>query len=169
MVALFSSLGVIDIALGQIEVINDPLFHAMALAEHKARINRTDALRFPAQRGKYLTEIIFQSGDSRVYGDLPVAIFHADNSGELLGDHANPQEMIDDREKGLLAYENALTFSSQSLGLTKISQANHLTMVMYEAPAKQVSTRILEILQQLREQKNITDQHYNDENDMTGS
>jgi hypothetical protein len=98
-----------------------------------------------------------------------VAIFHADNSGKLLGDHANPQEMIDDREKGLLAYENALTFSSQSLGLTKISQANHLTMVMYEAPAKQVSTRILEILQQLREQKNITDQHYNDENDMTGS
>ena len=50
MVALFSSLGVIDIALGQIEVINDPLFHAMALAEHKARINRTDALRFLAQR-----------------------------------------------------------------------------------------------------------------------
>ena len=152
-VAFVSSLGVIDLALEQIEAVNDPLYHAQALAEFKARINRTQALQFLAQRGKYLTEIMFQSAQSKEYGDLPVAIFHAENSGELLGDHTSPQQMLDDREKGVLAYKSALTLSSQSLGLTKISQANHLTMVAYEEPAKQVSGRVLEILQQLREQR----------------
>ncbi len=153
MVALASSLGVIDIALEQIKAVNDPLYHTQALAEFKARINRTQTLQFLAQRGKYITEIMFQSIDSKEYGDLPVAIFHSENAGELLGDTADPQEMRDDREKGVLAYERALALSSRSLGLTKISQANHMTMVMYEEPAKQVSRRVLEILQQLREQK----------------
>jgi pimeloyl-ACP methyl ester carboxylesterase len=151
MVALASSLGVIDIALEQIEAVNDPLYHAQALAEFKARTNRTQTLQFLAQRGKYITEIIFQSADSREYGDLPVAIFHSENAGELLGDTTDPQQMIEDREKGVLAYEDALTLSSQPLGLTEITQANHLTMVMHEEPAKQVSGRVLEILQQLRE------------------
>ena len=149
--AIVSSLGVIDVAFAQLDVINDPLFHARALAEYKARINRTEALQYLAQRGKYLTEIMFQSADSKEYGDLPVAIFTAANSGELLGDSDNPQDLIEDREKGVRAYANALTHSSRSLGLTNIKQANHLTMVMYEEPAKQVSARVLEILQQVRE------------------
>ena len=150
MVAIASILGVIDIAFEQIEAVNDPLYQARALAEFKARTNRTQALQFFAQRGKYLTEIMFQSAQSKEFGDLPVAILHAENSGELLGDHSSPQQLLDDREQGVLAYRSALTLSSQSLGLTKISHANHLTMVMYEEPAKQVSRRVLEILQQLR-------------------
>ncbi len=154
MVAFASSLGVIDIALEQIDAVNDPLYHEQALDEFKARINRTQALQFLAQRGKYITEIMFQSIESKEYGDLPVAIFHSENAGELLGDNrSNPLEMREDREQGVLAYANALTLSSQPLGLTKISQANHLTMVMYEKPAQQVSGRVLEILQLLREQK----------------
>ena len=165
MVALASSLGVMDIALEQIDAVNDPLYHAQALAEFKARVNRTQTLQFLAQRGKYLTEIMFQSAESLEFGDLPVAIFHSENAGELLGDHSNPQQMLDDREKGVQAYENALTLSNQSLGLTKISQANHLTMVMYEEPAKQVSARVLEILQQLREQKIAANQKKDDEDD----
>jgi pimeloyl-ACP methyl ester carboxylesterase len=151
MMAFVSSLGVIDVALAQIDAVNDPLYHAQALAEYKARINRTEALQFLAQRGKYLTEIMFQSADSKEYGDLPVAIFHSENAGELLGDSDNPQDLIKDREKGVRAYASALTHSTHSLGLTKITQANHLTMVMYEEPAKQVSSRVLEILQQVRE------------------
>jgi len=151
MVALASSLGVIDIALEQIEAVNDPLYHGQALAEYKARINRTQALQFIARRGKYIPEIMYQAIDSKEYGDLPVAIFHSENAGELLGDTTDPQQMIEDREKGVLAYEDALTLSSQPLGLTEITQANHLTMVMHEEPAKQVSGRVLEILQQLRE------------------
>jgi len=149
--AFVSSLGVIDIALAQIDAANDPLYHPQALAEYKARINRTEALQFLAQRGKYLTEIMFQSADSQEYGDLPVAIFHSENAGELLGDSTSPQDLIEDREKGVRAYASVLTHATHSLGLTKINQANHLTMVMYEEPANQVSARVLEIWQQVRE------------------
>jgi pimeloyl-ACP methyl ester carboxylesterase len=153
MMTAVSALGVFDLALSQIEVLNDPLFHPRGLAEYKARMNRTSTLKHLAQRGRYLTEIMFQSIDSQPYGDLPVAIFHSENSGELLGDHSSPQEMIEDREKGILAYGQAVASSTTPLGLTEISNANHLTMVMYEEPAKQVSARILEIWQWLQDQE----------------
>ena len=145
-----SKLGIIDIALEQIDAVNDPLFHARALAEFKARTNRTESLMYLLQRGRYLTEIMFQAGDTGSFQDLPVAIFHAENSGELLGDHANEEELLEDRENMRLAYKRMLGRSSQSLGLTRIENANHATMIMYREPAEAVAGRVLEILHQVQ-------------------
>jgi hypothetical protein len=39
--------------------------------------------------------------------------------------------------------------SSRSLGLTRINNANHATMIMYREPAEAVAVRILEILHQV--------------------
>jgi pimeloyl-ACP methyl ester carboxylesterase len=151
--SLASKLGVIDIALAYIEAVNDPGFQSQALAEFKARTNRTESLEFVLQRGKYITEIMFQALDSDSLQDLPVAIFHAENSGELLGDHESEQEMRNDRHQAVLAYQGTVDLSSRSLGLTQIENANHLTMVMYQEPAQQVAGRILEILEEVREQQ----------------
>jgi pimeloyl-ACP methyl ester carboxylesterase len=158
-----SKLGVVDIALAYLEVLNDPGFHPQALAELKARTNRTETLAFVMRRGKYITEIMFQALDSNNLRDLPVAIFHADNSGELLGDHDSEQEMHDDRRKAVLAYQRTVDLSSRSLGLTQIENANHLTMVMYQQPAQQVAGRILEILQEVREQQLVINEEIHDE------
>lgn len=150
MVSVMSALGVIDLTLELLDVVNDPLFHPLALAEFKARTNRIDSLTFLAQRGKYLTEIMFQAAESTDFTDLPVSIFHSENSGELLGDHTSPEELIEDREKGVAAYQVLLDDSQQSLGLRKIDDANHLTMLMYQEPANQVAENLLEILETLR-------------------
>jgi pimeloyl-ACP methyl ester carboxylesterase len=153
MVSAASALGIIDIALEQMEVVNDPLFQQQALAEFKARVNRTESLEYLLQRGKYIFEIMFQAIDSNSFQDLPVAIFHSENSGELLGVYANEAEMLDDRKQTVLSYQETVDSSNRSLGLTQIDNANHLTMVMHQEPAQQVARRILEILQQVREQK----------------
>jgi pimeloyl-ACP methyl ester carboxylesterase len=145
-----SKLGIIDIALEQIDAVNDPLFHTRALAEFKARTNRTESQMYLLQRGRYMTEIMFQARDTRSFQDLPVAIFHAENSGELLGDHANEKELLDDRENMRLAYQRMLGRSSQPLGLTRIDNANHATMIMHREPAEAVTGRILEILDQVQ-------------------
>jgi pimeloyl-ACP methyl ester carboxylesterase len=151
--ALASSLGVIDIVFALIDVVNDPLFHSQALAEFKARTNRTENLEYLLQRGKYITEIMFQSADSNSFQDLPIAVLHSENAGELLGDSTDEQELLADRKQGVLAYQKMVDQSSQSLGLTEINNANHLTMVMYQQPAEIVAGRILEILQRVREQQ----------------
>jgi pimeloyl-ACP methyl ester carboxylesterase len=152
MVSAASALGVIDIAFRQIEAINDPMFHSRALAEFKARTNRSESLAFLAQRGKYITEIMFQSLDSNRFQELPIAIFHSENAGELLGDHTSEQEMRDDRSKGVLAYQQFLDQTGRSMGLIEVKDANHLTMVMYQEPAKQVAAAIIELLQQVENQ-----------------
>jgi pimeloyl-ACP methyl ester carboxylesterase len=161
--SMASKLGIIDIALAYIEAINDPGFQSQALAEFKARTNRTESLEFVLQRGKYITEIMFQALDNNSLQDLPVAIFHAENSGELLGDHENEQEMRDDRQQAILAYQRTVGLSSRSLGLIQIENANHLTMVMYQEPAQQVASRILEILEEVREQQLLISEEIQDE------
>jgi len=156
MASFMSSIGIVRVAFNQIELVNDPLFHSQSLAEYKARMNRPQSLTFLAQRGRYITEIMFQTADNKSFDDLPVAMIHSENAGELLGDHQNQREMIEDREKGLVAYQKTLNLSSQSLGFTKITNANHLSMVMYQEPAKQVSQRIIQIVQSLNQQPQTT-------------
>jgi hypothetical protein len=153
MVSLASSLGLVDIALEQTDVINDPLFHQQALAEFKARTNRRETLEFILTRGKYIFEIMFESEDSDDFGKLPIAIFHSENAGELLGDSANEKELLEDREKAVNAYKEMLKLSARPLGLFQISNANHLTMVMYQQPAKEVADYILDILVSVRDRQ----------------
>lgn len=151
MSSFMSNIGVVRVALNQVELANDPLFHTQALAEYKARMNRSQSLTFLAQRGRYITEIMFQTADIKSFKDLPVAMIHSENAGELLGDHQNQKELVEDREKGLAAYKQTLALSSHSLGFTEISNANHLSIVMYQQPAKQVSRRLIEILAEVRD------------------
>jgi pimeloyl-ACP methyl ester carboxylesterase len=154
MVRFMSSIGVIRLALDQIEIVNNPLFHAQALAEFKARINRPDTLAFLAYRGKYIPEIAFQTADSTNLENLPVSIIYSSNSGELLGVYDSEAEMLQDRKDSLIAWQKTLDLSRKSLGLTEIVNANHLSMVMHENPAEQVSQRLLEIVHYVRKQHN---------------
>ena len=153
---ILSSMGVVRLALDQIEVVNNPLFHDQALAEFKARTNRPDTLAFLAYRGKYIAEIIFQTADSSSMEDLPVSIIYSSNSGELLGVYDSEEELLEDRREMIFAWQKTLDLSGKSLGLTEIVDANHLSMVMHQKPAQQVGQRLLEIVQDLREQQYST-------------
>lgn len=161
MMNFVSGIGVTRVAFNQIEVLNDPFFHSQALAEYKARMNRSESLTFLAQRGRYINEIMFQTADNKDFANLPIAMFHSENSGELLGASSNPAELIKGRQESLNAYKKTLMLSSRSLGLTQINNANHLSMVTYEEPAKQVSQRIIEILAEVRNQPIASSNHNN--------
>ena len=156
MMRFMSSIGVIRLALDQLEIVNNPLFHAQALAEFKARINRPDTLAFLAYRGKYIPEIAFQTADSTRLENLPVSIIYSSNSGELLGVYDSEAELLEDRKTSLIAWQKTLDLSRKSLGLTEIVNANHLSMVMHEKPAEQVGQRLLEIVHYVRKQHNST-------------
>ena len=147
MTSFVSSIGVIRITMAQLEIVNNPLFNAQALAEYKARTNRLENLHFLAQRGKYLTEIMFQNLDGNGFGDLPLATIYSENRGELLGVFENEEEMFESRKEDLVAWQKTLDSSTHSLGFTEIRDANHLSMVMHQEPASKVSERILEVFQ----------------------
>jgi len=153
LVRTLSSMGVVRLALDQIEVVNNPLFHDQALAEFKARTNRPDTLAFLAYRGKYIAEIIFQTADSSSMEDLPVSIIYSSDSGELLGVYDSEEELLEDRREMIFAWQRTLDLSGKSLGLTEIVDANHLS--------QQVGQRLLEIVQDLREQQYSTSNQEN--------
>ena len=160
-VRTLSSMGVVRLALDQIEIVNNPLFHDQALAEYKARTNRPDTLAYLAYRGKYIAEIAFQTADSSDLEDLPVSIIYSSNSGELLGVYDSEEELLEDQRKTILAWQKTLDLSGKSLGLTEIVDANHLSMVMHQKPAQQVGQRLLEIGHNLREQQYLTSNQEN--------
>jgi hypothetical protein len=91
--------------------------------------------------------MMFQNLDGNGFGDLPFAIIHSENRGELLGVFENEEEMFESRKEDLVAWQKTLDSTSHSLGFTEIRDANHLSMVMHQEPASKVSERILEIFQ----------------------
>ncbi len=139
-----ASLGVVRIALGMVDAVNDPLFHAQSLAEFKARVSRPESVRFAMYRGRFIPTIAFQTGDLKSFGNLPVMMVYGTKSGSLLGDSESPEDLEIDQRAMRAAWNRNSQRSANNLGLRAIEGANHLSVVTYQQYAKRVAEAVLE-------------------------
>ncbi len=139
-------LGVFRFAFSQFDIVNDPKFHPLALAEFKARTVRPEAVRMGLYSGRFLTTIAFQTGDVESFGELPIMLVHGSESGSLLGDSETLEDLENDRKNMLEAWTRTMQRSSNNLGFRLITGANHLSLVTYKEYAEQVAVAIREMV-----------------------
>lgn len=100
--------------------------------------------------GRYFPHIFFQTGDNDTLGDIPLILGYGSKSGELLGDHATEQEWREDYEEQILAWQRTGALRQQFLGMRKVEEANHLSLVTYQEHAEAVSEMVDELISVVR-------------------
>ncbi len=139
------------------DMLDDPQLPELAVEEFIAVSVRPSNVRHLVYMGRFFPRIFFQTLDNTSLRDIPVVFVYGTRSGQLLGDHASPEEWRQDYEAQLLAWQRTGETSTQFLGMRKALDANHLTIVMYEEHARTVADTIEEMYWHVSSQTSTND------------
>lgn len=142
MASFMANIGLVRLALSQVAAVNDPEYHEKSLQEFKFHTNSSKTLTFSMQRGRYIPQIAFQTKAIEDLNMLPMAIYYSDKFGELLGSYESVEERESDRIEMIEAWRQHLKLTKGNIDLREVNDANHLTIVAYEKPAKQLASYI---------------------------
>ncbi len=154
--ALAARLGAVRWAMDDIEALADPLHQSLSVAEWKARTTRPENVRFLVWRGRFLTTIIFQTLDNTALGDLPTMVIYGSESGRLLGDWEDEEELREWQQESVVGWEQTVALSSRALGLREVAGANHVTLITYAEHAAKVGAAVVEMVEVVRTQPGPT-------------
>ncbi len=127
-------------------ILADPQLPELAVKEFVSRSVRPGNLSHLAVMGKYFPRIFFQTADNRSLGDIPVIFGYGTRSGELLGDHSSEEEWREDSEAQYRAWQKTGQTSTRFLGMRKVEDANHLSIVAYAKHAQTIAAMVYELV-----------------------
>lgn len=143
-----SHVGLTRLLMFSNETLNDPLYHPLSLLEYKTLTNTSKSLSFFLQRGRYMPDIMFQTKAADTLFDIPMVIYYGQHSGELLGNYASEEELKAGQKAMIDAWQQHLQLTEGATEIQEIPDANHLTIVAWETPAKTMAGHIKAFLQQ---------------------
>ena len=82
--------------------------------------------------------------------DIPTIIGYGSHSGQLLGDHAAPEERETDFRQSVDRWRALRQSSSRFLGLRSVPGANHLSLVTYRGYASDSAAMAFELVERVR-------------------
>jgi len=152
MINVVNALGVVRLAFGMVDLLDDPLYPPGAAEAYMARTSRSPNARQPMASGRYVTRSVFQTRDNISLGDLPVMGIYSTGFGSLLGTGDDEDDRIADLNLNLAAWERTTATSSNNMGVRAIEGGNHVAIIGYEEHASQVAAHVREMIEFVQEE-----------------
>lgn len=142
-------LGVVRLALGQVDLLDDPLYPSGAADAYRARMSLAVNLRQAMAQGRYITRILYQTRDNTSLGDLPVMGIYSTGAGSLLGGSSSEEEIKEYLIENIAAWKRTTATSTRDMGVHALEGGNHLAVVGYKEFAEQIADLTREMIDEI--------------------
>jgi pimeloyl-ACP methyl ester carboxylesterase len=140
-------IGVNRLAIGSVDLLNDPLYPERGAGEVRAYYATAKAVRSALWVGRYFRHTTWQTHDNQSFGEIPTLVIHGTRTGEALGGFETEEERVEILERLEVMWERTADSSTRSLGLAEIEGANHISIVAHRQYADKVAAEIMRVVE----------------------